>query len=76
MIEILLGTVLGVVLGTASGIIPGVHANTLPGALLSLQVALLSFLGPVALAAAMFAALITHTFVDAIPEYVPGNTGC
>lgn len=68
MIEILLGTALGVVLGTASGIIPGVHANTLPGALLSLQVALLSFLGPVALAAAMFAALITHTFVDAIPS--------
>ncbi len=68
MIEILLGTALGVVLGTASGIIPGVHANTLAGALLSLQVALLSFLGPVALAAAMFAALITHTFVDAIPS--------
>ncbi len=68
MIEILLGTVLGIILGTASGIIPGVHANTLAGALLSFQVVLLSFLGPVALAGAMFAALITHTFVDAIPS--------
>ncbi len=29
---------------------------------------LLTLLGPVALAGAMFAALITHTFVDAIPS--------
>jgi putative membrane protein len=68
MIEILLGTCIGVILGTVSGIIPGVHANTLAGVLLSMQVALLSFLGPLALAGAMFAALITHTFVDAIPS--------
>jgi putative membrane protein len=67
MIEILLGTLIGVILGTISGIIPGVHANTLAGVLLSLQLALVSFLGPLALAGAMFAALITHTFVDSIP---------
>ncbi|WML66983.1 MAG: hypothetical protein METHP_00452 [Methanoregula sp. SKADARSKE-2] len=63
MIEILLG----VILGTVSGIIPGVHANTLAAVLLSLQTVLLVYLGPLALAGAMFAALITHTFVDAIP---------
>jgi putative membrane protein len=68
MIEILLGTFIGVILGTISGIIPGVHANTLAGVLLSLQVVLLSFFGPLVLAGAMFAALITHTFVDAIPS--------
>jgi len=68
MIEILLGTLIGVILGTVSGIIPGVHANTLAGVLLSLQVVLLSFFGPLVLAGAMFAALITHTFVDAIPS--------
>jgi len=68
MIEILLGTLIGVILGTISGIIPGVHANTLAGVLLSLQVALLSFFSPLVLAGAMFAALITHTFVDAIPS--------
>ncbi len=68
MIEILLGVIIGVILGTISGIIPGVHANTLAGVLLSFQIALLSLLGPVALAGAMFAALITHTFVDAIPS--------
>jgi putative membrane protein len=67
MYEILLGTLIGVVLGTASGIIPGVHANTLAGVLLSLQVFLIPLLGPLALAGAMFAALITHTFVDAVP---------
>jgi putative membrane protein len=68
MLEILLGVGIGVVLGTISGIIPGVHANTLAGVLLSLQVMLVSLLGPLALAGAMFAALITHTFVDAIPS--------
>ena len=67
MLEILLGVLIGVLLGTISGIILGVHANTLAGVLLSLQAVLLSFLGPLALAGAMFAALITHTFVDAIP---------
>ena len=68
MIEILLGTLFGVMLGTISGIIPGVHANTLAGVLLSVQVALLSFFGPLVLAGAMFAALITHTFVDSLPS--------
>lgn len=68
MLEILLGVCLGVVLGTISGLIPGVHANTLAGVLLGLQVMLLSILGPLALAGAMFAALITHTFVDAVPS--------
>lgn len=67
MIGILAGTLLGVILGTVSGLIPGVHANTLAGVLLSLQVFLLSVFGPLALAGAMFAALITHTFVESIP---------
>jgi putative membrane protein len=68
MLEILIGVCIGVVLGTISGLIPGVHANTLAGVLLGLQVVLLSILGPLALAGAMFAALITHTFVDAVPS--------
>jgi putative membrane protein len=68
MIEILLGTLIGVMLGTISGIIPGVHANTLAAVLLSIQVTLLSFFGPLVLAGAMFAALITHTFVDSLPS--------
>jgi putative membrane protein len=68
MLEILLGVLIGVILGTISGIIPGVHANTLAGVLISLQAMLLSVLGPVALAGTLFAALITHTFVDAVPS--------
>ena len=67
MIEILVGVLLGVVLGTLSGILPGIHVTTLAGVLLSLQVALLPVIGPLTLAATMFAALITHTFVDSIP---------
>ena len=68
MLEILIGTLIGIILGTISGIIPGIHANTLAGVLLSLQAGLLTLLGPVALAGALFAALITHTFVDAVPS--------
>jgi putative membrane protein len=68
MLEILLGTLIGVILGTISGIIPGVHANTLAAVLMSLQAFLLAVLGPAALAGALFAALITHTFVDAVPS--------
>src|SRR5208337_1886732 len=68
MIEIVIGTLLGVLLGAASGLIPGVHVNTLAGVLLGAQVVLLDVLGPLALAGTLFAALITHTFVDAIPS--------
>jgi len=68
MIEILIGTLLGVALGTVSGLLPGIHANTLAGVLISLQVVLLAMIGPLALGAALFAALITHTFVDSIPS--------
>ena len=46
MIEILIGTLLGVALGTVSGLLPGIHANTLAGALLSLQVVILRCLVP------------------------------
>jgi len=67
MLEILLGTLIGVILGTISGIIPGVHANTLAAVLLSMQAFLLTVLGPAALAGALFAALIVHSFVDAVP---------
>lgn len=79
MIEILEGVLLGVILGTISGIIPGIHANTLAGILLGLQAVLLGILGPLALAGAMFSALITHTFVDAVPSTflgVPDTETC
>ena len=68
MIEIVIGTLLGVLLGTISGLVPGVHANTLAGILLGAQAVLLAVLGPLALAGALFAALITHTFVECIPS--------
>jgi putative membrane protein len=68
MIDIIAGTLLGVCLGTVSGLIPGVHANTMAGILLGIQSVLLSFLGPVALASALIAALITHSFLDIIPS--------
>jgi len=68
MIEIAIGVLFGVLLGTASGLIPGVHANTLAGILLGAQALLLAVLGPLALAGTLFAALITHTFVECVPS--------
>ena len=68
MIEIVIGTLLGVLLGTISGLIPGVHVNTLAGTLLGAQILLFDILGPLALAGTLFAALITHTFVESIPS--------
>jgi len=68
MIEIVIGVLLGVILGTISGLVPGVHANTLAGILLGAQAVLLAVLGPLALAGTLFAALITHTFVECIPS--------
>jgi len=58
----------GVLLGTVSGLVPGVHANTLAGILLGAQAVLLAVLGPLALAGTLFAALITHTFVECVPS--------
>jgi putative membrane protein len=63
-----MGVGLGVALGLISGLIPGVHVNTMAGVLLASQGLLLSFLGYDMVAAAMFAALITHTFLDIIPS--------
>ncbi|MDT8358504.1 MAG: tripartite tricarboxylate transporter permease, partial [Methanomicrobiaceae archaeon] len=69
MIEALAaGVAFGVLLGTVSGLVPGIHANTMAGLLLGAQGALLATLGETTVALAMFAALITHTFLDIIPS--------
>lgn len=65
---VVIGLVAGVLLGTVSGLLPGIHANTMAGILLGLQASLAGILGEEGLAAAMFAALITHTFLDTIPS--------
>ena len=68
MIGIIAGTVAGVFLGIISGLFPGVHLNTLAASLLGMQAFLLPVIGVEALVATMFAALITHTFLDSIPS--------
>jgi putative membrane protein len=65
---ILFGTLVGILLGSVSGLIPGIHANTMAGILLAAQGLLLGVLGPEAVGAALFAALVTHTFLDIIPS--------
>ncbi|MDD4256109.1 MAG: tripartite tricarboxylate transporter permease [Methanofollis sp.] len=62
------GTILGVALGTVSGLVPGVHVNTMAGLLLSLSPILVVSLGTPVLAAALVAALVTHTFLDCVPS--------
>ena len=68
MLALVAGTLLGVALGAASGLAPGIHANTLASALLATGTGFAAVLGEQALAAAMFAALITHSFLDNIPS--------
>ena len=74
VIGIIAGTLAGVGLGIISGLFPGIHSNTLAAMLLGLQAFLIPVGGAEALAATMFAALITHTFLDSIPS-TPGDTG-
>ncbi|MCU0632409.1 MAG: tripartite tricarboxylate transporter permease [Methanolinea sp.] len=68
MIEILAGTAAGVALGLLSGLLPGIHVNTLAAIMLATLALLLPLFGPIFLAAALFSALITHCFLDAIPS--------
>jgi putative membrane protein len=68
MIGVFIGTLIGVVIGTMSGLVPGIHANSMAGVLLGLQGLFLAFIGPDAVAAALFSALVTHTFLDIIPS--------
>lgn len=68
MDRVVAGLVAGVLLGTISGLLPGIHANTMAGILLGMQAALAGILGEEGLGVAMFAALITHTFLDTIPS--------
>jgi len=65
---ILLGCAIGLSAGTVSGLLPGIHSNTMASVLLSLQSLLAGIAGPEGLASALFAALITHTFLDSIPS--------
>ncbi|MDD1719216.1 MAG: tripartite tricarboxylate transporter permease [Methanoregulaceae archaeon] len=67
MFGILIGTILGFTLGAVSGLVPGIHSNTIAGVLLGLQPLLLPVFGVEALASAMFATLITHTFLG-VPD--------
>ncbi len=68
MLEIIGGAILGVGVGMISGLIPGIHVNTMAGVLLALQVPFLAILGPLPLACALVAALVTHTFLDILPS--------
>lgn len=70
--ELFAGVLLGVGLGTISGLVPGIHANTMAAALLVVQAPLLLLLGPDAVAASLFAALVTHTILDIIPSTFVG----
>nr|WP_282570195.1 tripartite tricarboxylate transporter permease [Methanoculleus sp. 7T] len=63
----MIGAAIGIGCGVISGLVPGIHANTMAGVLLSLQALLLAWFDPVVIASAMFAALVTHTFLDCVP---------
>jgi putative membrane protein len=68
MIGLLTGVAAGIALGMISGLLPGVHVNMMAGGLLAVQTALIPVFGPEMIAAAMIAALVTHSFLDTIPS--------
>lgn len=68
IISLLIGTLAGFLLGIISGLVPGIHSNTIAGMLLSLQPMLLVYTGIEVAGAMMFAALVTHTFLDIVPS--------
>lgn len=68
MIELLLGILIGVV----SGLIPGIHTNTLAALIVAYYTVLISFFTPSQLPVVIFAAAITHTFVDILPSTFTG----
>lgn len=68
MIGLLTGVAAGIALGMISGLLPGVHVNMMAGGLLAVQTALVPVFGPEMIAAAMIAALVTHSFLDTIPS--------
>jgi len=63
-----IGTISGILLGSVSGLVPGIHVNTMAGLLLSVHAILIDLIGAEAVAASLFAALVTHTFLDTIPS--------
>ncbi len=68
MLGLIAGATVGIGLGSVTGIIPGVHSNTVAGAVLSSEAVLLPVIGTDALAGLLFAMLVTHTFIDAVPS--------
>ncbi|MFW5935907.1 MAG: tripartite tricarboxylate transporter permease [Candidatus Hadarchaeota archaeon] len=68
MIELALGILIGVI----SGLIPGIHTNTLAALLVAYYTILLNFFTPSQLPVVIFAAAITHTFVDILPSVFTG----
>jgi len=64
MIEIIIGTFIGVI----SGLTPGIHSNTLAAILILNAEYFLRFFTPEQLSIIIFSAAITHTFLDIIPS--------
>lgn len=63
---------LGILIGVCSGLIPGIHTNTLAALIVAYYTILLNFFTPSQLPVVIFAAAITHTFVDILPSVFTG----
>lgn len=68
MIEFLVGVAIGVF----SGLTPGIHSNTLSAILVAYSAYLLNFFSPADILIIIFAAAITHTFLDIVPSVFIG----
>ena len=70
--EIITAALAGIALGTFTGLMPGIHINLLAAIILSASPTLLKYFPPEALAAAIMAMAITHSFLDFIPSIFIG----
>jgi len=72
LLEILLGTGVGICLGIITGLTPGIHINLVSLLLLSASPFLLSFLGLHTIIVMIIGMAVTHTFLDTIPSIFLG----
>ncbi|MBI2137754.1 tripartite tricarboxylate transporter permease [Candidatus Woesearchaeota archaeon] len=70
--EVIIAVFAGIALGTFTGLMPGIHINLLAAIILSASSTLLQHFSPEALAAAIMAMAITHSFLDFIPSIFIG----
>ncbi|MFH1066010.1 MAG: tripartite tricarboxylate transporter permease [Nanoarchaeota archaeon] len=70
--ELFIATLAGIILGLIAALMPGIHSNTISAIMLAVSPALLYYLSPLAIAAAIISMGICQSFLDCIPSIFLG----